>query len=280
MLLFALSVPLFAACSRSGGEPDGGEPLPREVDNTGNNYAVITIRDFGIITVKLYPEYAPIAVHRFSENAKSGYYEGKTFHRIVANFMAQGGAYEGRGMEPLDPTPIRAEIHPEMRHFYGALSMAATSAGDASDSFYIVNNKNTDAFTNATKEQNIANYNQRLANANLALADISENYDAYVAAHGKLTVDFSADTHRNTVRHMTALIDLIENATAEVKTRYNESGGTPFLDGGYTVFGYMIDGFDVLDAVSAVEVAVNSGGEMSMPIREVFIDGIEIKENI
>jgi cyclophilin family peptidyl-prolyl cis-trans isomerase len=279
LFISTLTFSFLTACVQSADE-ENAEPITREIDNTGNNYAIITVRDFGDITVKLYPENAPIAVSRFSENAKSGFYDGKTFHRIMADFMVQGGSYDGRGMPPPDPTPIRAEIHPEMRHFYGALSMAATAAGDASDSFYIVNSKNTEAFAGASAQENINAYTQRVNNANLSRAEIEENYDLYVSENGRKAVDFAIAMHKNTANHFTNLINLIENASDDVKARYASDGGVPFLDGGYTVFGYTIDGFDVLDAISAVDVVMNQGGEMSMPIREVFIETIVIKDSI
>ena len=57
----------------------------------GATYAVMTIKDYGDITIKLYPDAAPKGTQNFIDLANSGYYNGKTFHRVVADFMAQGG---------------------------------------------------------------------------------------------------------------------------------------------------------------------------------------------
>ena len=60
--------------------------------------AVIKVRDFGDITVELNEEAAPITVENFVALAKEGFYDGLTFHRIIANFMIQGGDPKGTGM--------------------------------------------------------------------------------------------------------------------------------------------------------------------------------------
>ncbi|MBQ3299151.1 MAG: peptidylprolyl isomerase, partial [Ruminococcus sp.] len=53
--------------------------------------AVIDVKDYGKITVELYPQYAPKTVANFVKLAESGFYDGLTFHRIMEGFMIQGG---------------------------------------------------------------------------------------------------------------------------------------------------------------------------------------------
>ena len=54
--------------------------------------------DYGTITVKFFQEEAPLAVENFVTHAKNGYYDGVTFHRILDDFMIQGGDPDGTGM--------------------------------------------------------------------------------------------------------------------------------------------------------------------------------------
>ncbi|MDE6726045.1 MAG: peptidylprolyl isomerase, partial [Ruminiclostridium sp.] len=68
----------------------------------------------------------------------------------------------------------------------------------------------------------------------------------------------------------------INDRTDEMTERYKEKGGYPFLDGGYTVFGQVVEGFDVIDKVSAVEVKENSNGEKSVPVTDIFIESVTI----
>ena len=60
--------------------------------------------------------------------------------------------------------------------------------------------------------------------------------------------------------------------------KYEKVGGTPFLDGGYTVFGQTVKGFEVIDAISQVDVELQaSGNEESHPVQKIIISSIEIK---
>jgi len=293
LLISTLTFSLFTACSSKdvevtdGGNESNQNPNPNQpppvvdVDNTGNNYALIHVRDFGTITIKLYPEYAPIAVSRFSENAKTGFYNGRNFHRIVEDFMIQGGSYTGTGASDPNAETFKSEPHPEMRHYYGALCMAASGAGDASDSFYIVNSKDTGALENLIPM--IPQYENAVANAQYELDDIIKNKEAYEQMYGAFAVANAVASTENSIKHYSTLIDFVTNATDEVKAKYAEVGGAAQLDGGYTVFGYTVDGFDVIDAISAVEKAHNAGGidsKPSIPLNEIIIETIEIKASL
>ena len=63
----------------------------------GEQIAIFHVRDFGDIKVKFFPEVAPKAVENFVTHAKEGYYNGTTFHRIMKEFMIQGGDPLGNG---------------------------------------------------------------------------------------------------------------------------------------------------------------------------------------
>ena len=85
---------------------------------------------------------------------------------------------------------------------------------------------------------------------------------------------FQANYYRN-------LKQFLENMDDATKAKYKEVGGAPSLDGNYTVFGQTVDGFDVLDKISAVEVETNDamgGNEVSKPKTEIIIEKVEIKD--
>jgi cyclophilin family peptidyl-prolyl cis-trans isomerase len=250
------------------GEPN--TPNPAAPGNTGDvalqsgdTYAVISVKEFGDITVKLFPEVAPVAVENFKKLANDGYYTDKVFHRIIANFMIQGGSFDGSGMSAEDEESFDIETSYNARHFYGALSMA-NSMGQNGTQFFIVNNKETGAFADleSTLPQNEAyaqSFLQQLNAAKPTLDDFSYNY--YYSQY-KTTV---------------ANNDFVAHADADVKAKYAEIGGTPHLDGGYTVFGHVVEGFDVVDAISAVEVTLDNSGALSAPVTAVVIEKVEIK---
>ena len=84
-LVLALLVGVLAACGKDEGA-------------SGKHHVEIDIRDYGTVTVELDADSAPITVANFLKLSKSGFYDGLTFHRIIAGFMMQGGDPEGTGM--------------------------------------------------------------------------------------------------------------------------------------------------------------------------------------
>lgn len=113
------------------------------LDLTKTYYADINIQDHGTITVKLEPGSAPITVENFVTLAQDGFYDGLTFHRIIEDFMMQGGDPEGTGYGGSDET-IAGEFTSNgydntLTHTRGAISMARSNHPDsASSQFFIV----------------------------------------------------------------------------------------------------------------------------------------------
>ncbi len=111
-------------------------------------YADIVIADYGTITVELDGEAAPITVENFVSLAKDGFYDGLTFHRIMAGFMMQGGDPDGNGTGGSD-TKIKGEfsengVQNDLSHTRGAISMARSmDMNSASSQFFIVHQDST-----------------------------------------------------------------------------------------------------------------------------------------
>ncbi len=95
-------------------------------------------------TLELYPEYAPKTVDNFVNLAKSGFYDGLTFHRIIPGFMVQGGDPEGTGMggsEKMICGEFAVNGYPQntLKHERGVISMArAMNPNSASSQFFIM----------------------------------------------------------------------------------------------------------------------------------------------
>jgi peptidyl-prolyl cis-trans isomerase B (cyclophilin B) len=105
----------------------------------GEKVAVIKT-NMGDITVKFFPEFAPKAVENFITHAENGYYNGVTFHRVMNDFMIQGGDPEGtgRGGESIWGRSFEDEFTPELHNFRGALSMANAGKNTNGSQFFIV----------------------------------------------------------------------------------------------------------------------------------------------
>lgn len=94
----------------------------------------------GDISIKLFPDYAPKAVENFTTHAKNGYYDGLIFHRVIKDFMIQGGDPQGTGMggESIWGKPFADEFTPQLHNLRGALSMANAGPGTNGSQFFIV----------------------------------------------------------------------------------------------------------------------------------------------
>lgn len=112
------------------GEPEEGETV-----------AIIHIKDMGDICVKFFYEDSPLAVENFVTLAANGYYDGIIFHRIIDDFMIQGGDPTGTGMggESMWGTEFKNEFSDRLGQINGSLAMARTSQLDTNGSQFFIN---------------------------------------------------------------------------------------------------------------------------------------------
>lgn len=106
---------------------------------SGDTVAVIKT-NMGDIKVKFFPEHAPKAVENFTTHAKNGYYDNIIFHRVIKDFMIQGGDPTGTGMggESIWGRSFEDEFSPELHNLRGALSMANAGPCTNGSQFFIV----------------------------------------------------------------------------------------------------------------------------------------------
>lgn len=117
-----LIVSITMACSESGSK--------------ANQIAVVET-SMGTIKLEIYEDKVPITAANFINLANSGFYDGLIFHRVVDNFVIQGGDPTGTGTGG-SGTTIPLEINPELRHYDGAVGMARSSdPNSATSQFYI-----------------------------------------------------------------------------------------------------------------------------------------------
>lgn len=108
----------------------------------GEKIAVITVKDYGTIKIKLFPEDAPKGVENFIGLAEMGYYDELIFHRVMPNFMIQGGDPKGNGTggKSLWGDAFDGETSENLYHFTGAVAYAhPKNSFTNSSQFYIVN---------------------------------------------------------------------------------------------------------------------------------------------
>ena len=160
----------------------------------------------GDMTFVLLDEAAPKAVENFITHAKNGYYDGLIFHRVIQDFMIQGGDPTGTGCggASIWGKPFEDEFALDARNYYGALSMANSGPGTNGSQFFIVQ-------ASSCPSQMIDSMKA------VAEQDGGESYSEAVIA------------------------------------KYQEVGGTPWLDYKHSVFGQVFEGMEVVDKIAATD---------------------------
>ena len=153
---FILSVLMLTLCAVScGKEEERVPPKLSEIDlsklddisnvsesETATDYVIIDVADYGKIVVRLFPDVAPDTVANFKKLVSEKFYDGLIFHRVIENFMIQGGDPEGTGMGGSDET-VKGEFSANgfennLSHLRGVLSMARSQAMDSASSQFFI----------------------------------------------------------------------------------------------------------------------------------------------
>ncbi|MBQ8141247.1 MAG: peptidylprolyl isomerase [Clostridia bacterium] len=108
-------------------------------------YVIINVKDYGQIAVRLFPEVAPETVKNFKKLVSDKFYDGLIFHRVIENFMIQGGGYD-EAMNEKDASAIKGEFtsngfENNLRHIRGVISMARTTDPDSASSQFFIMHK-------------------------------------------------------------------------------------------------------------------------------------------
>jgi peptidyl-prolyl cis-trans isomerase B (cyclophilin B) len=224
------------------------EELPQLNPPSGKEPTATLKTNKGDIKLVFYPEYAPKGVENFLTHAKEGYYDGVKFHRLIDNFMIQGGdpLGNGTGGESIyDGEPFELEISKYLYHLRGAISYANSGPDTNGSQFFIVSSY---ALGAGDKEffQNITD------DPNSSTGLKTQQYIASVMGTGGYPVP--------------------------IVQSYYDNGGAYYLDGNYTVFGQVAEGMDVVDAIAKLGTGINpASGEQSVPSEDVYIESIEVQ---
>lgn len=239
-----------AACGKEASTENTDQTTAENIDTTsilqaqmpaeGDEIAVITT-SAGVVKMMFYPEEAPKAVENFKTLAKSGYYDGLLFHRVINNFMVQTGDPEGtgRGGESCWGEPFADEISAKLHYYRGAVAMANAGPGTNGSQFFIVQQKDV------------------MEDALAALQDARDNNEEEL---GVTLTDGNYYTFSQLFPD-------------EVLNYYREQGGSAHLEyvfgNPYTIFGQVFEGLDVIDAIAGAET-----DESDKPVEDITIESI------
>lgn len=235
----------------------------------------------GTIRLKLYDD-TPGHRDNFLQNVKQGLYDGVTFHRIIRNFMIQTGDPFTRPGEVADTTKKDPTIPAEIvypRHYHKRGSIGAAREGDDENprkesnkfQFYIVTGKHySDAGLSELERIAYQNKVEKIYNEN------TKNYTARLdAMRRQRDRDGVSDLLDSIFTEAQAEVAANPPApfTSEQKRIYKSRGGSPWLDGEYTVFGEVIEGMKIVEDIERVKT-----GSGDKPLREIRIIKATIEE--
>lgn len=206
----------------------------------GEEIAVITTSE-GVVKMRFFPEEAPKAVENFKTLAKDGYYDGITFHRVIEDFMVQGGdpTATGTGGESCWGEDFETEVSEKLHFYRGAVAMANAGPDTNGSQFFIVQQKTV------------------MEDALNALLEARDNNDEEI---GVTLTDGNYYT-------------LSQLYPDEVLNYYSEQGGSVHLEyvfgNGYSIFGQVFEGLEAVDAIAAAETDAND-----KPVKDITIESI------
>jgi cyclophilin family peptidyl-prolyl cis-trans isomerase len=249
--------------------------------NPSNENTIISMKtSLGDIKIKLY-DGTPVHRDNFISLVISGFYDGVSFHRVIKNFMVQAGDPETRtgSAQPMPDSlktyTIPAEFNPQYYHKRGALAAARESnetnpeMRSSGTQFYLVQGvKFSDEELNQAEQKINSNAKQNA-------------FSLFIKATAD-SVRLAGKTLSDAEIQETASIKMFQYLSSykefripeEQRNIYKTIGGTPRLDGSYTVFGEVIEGLDIIDKIAEVQT-----DNSDKPIAEVKIIKIKIVKN-
>jgi len=270
-VLFMLATVMLcmSSCQTGSAKADASETDSTKTinDNTmptdTNSVTVAISTTAGDITVLLYGD-TPLHRDNFVKLVKEGYYNGTLFHRVINEFMIQAGDPDSKNAKPGQQLgaggpgyTIQAEIdYP--RHFHKRGALSAARQGDqvnperrsSGSQFYIVTGKAYSEQQLVAMEQQMQQmqmqgiFQQLVGENRQKITEMQHKSDR--EGLQKLQEELIAITEQRAAEHPAKLND-------EQRQAYTTVGGTPHLDGQYTVFGEVISGMDVVEKIEKAE---------------------------
>jgi len=193
----------------------------------------------GDITLRFFPDEAPLAVENFTTHARNGFYDGLIFHRVDPDFMIQGGCPLGTGGagESIWGGTFGLERSFNLHHFRGAVGTAHRGPGTIGSQFYIVQNTSLDA-------------------------GYAQFFEFLQESVDEIAGEFSDGRH----------IYVRDVHPPEALAHFINYGGAPWLDWrwnmagyGHTIFAHVVDGMDAVDSIALTPA------ESERPLEDVII---------
>lgn len=259
--------------------------MAKEREMETNETKVVMDTTLGTITIRLYND-TPKHRDNFIRLAKAGQYEGLLFHRVIKDFMVQGGDVTSKdapmskslGAGDLGYTVPAEFAYPKRFHKKGALCAARTGdevnpekASSASQFYIVTGKKYSDAELRQMEKQKEGQLKQSIFNrlqteqkAKIMELYRSGNKEELAILRDTLIgkTELEAEARKEETR-----------IPAEVREAYKTIGGVPFLDNQYTVYGEVVEGLEIVDAIQQVKT-----NKQDRPMENIAIKSVQVVE--
>lgn len=272
-MLIAMIAPLMAACGSASAKNENNTEN-QTIDTLMTEQTSANLADTTSVKVKMTTSLGDVVIllygdtprHRdnFVKLVNEGFYNGTLFHRVINEFMIQAGDPDSKNAAPGQRLgtggpgyTIEAEIE-YPRHFHKRGALAAARQGDqvnpqkrsSGSQFYVVTGRKLLPQQLEAMKQQLKNQQMQSTFNGLAGQHMSEIRELQMkgdtAALRVLQEKLIAETEKIVAEHPLEI-------TPEMEQAYTTVGGTPHLDGTYTVFGEVLEGMDVIDKIEKVE---------------------------
>lgn len=279
IVLAIVSALFFYNCQSQNSEKLNREPQAHE------DYLVVIWTPFGEMKAILYDE-TPQHKANFIKLVKEGFYDSLLFHRVIQGFMAQGGDPQSKGAKPFQPlgsgglpytipAEIPANYDKKLFHRKGAL--AAARQGDnvnpqrasSSCQFYIVQGK-------VLQEKELENMRIDFAKMNEFFSKLLQMPEHTALRNQVIELQTAGDqkgleklfiSSKNLVEQTFGVELDLQPFSKQQIAAYTTEGGTPNLDGAYTVFGQVVEGIDVIDKICAQPTGAGDRPKQDIPMK-------------
>ena len=256
--------------------------------NIQNPVVTMEVENFGTIKIELYPEIAPETVSNFIRLANNGFYDGSTFHRVVEDFMIQGGSTNGDGTGSAYLSDLYTNIDGEI-DVDAYCELTGSTKKEYEELTKQIEEQNSDETSNESTDENSTN-----ETTDSTSEDTEEA--TYIDEEYTIPGEFISNGYRQNNLNLTegvlavARSDYGSSTSTLLEASYN-SGNAQFfimtsndytsITGYYTGFGKVIEGMDVVKEVAQVEVKASDEedetSEVSTPVEDVIITSVRVE---
>jgi peptidylprolyl isomerase len=256
--------------------------VPLKDDGSGD-IKVMVVTDMGTMKIRLYNE-TPLHRDNFVKLVKEHYFDSLLFHRVIKNFMIQGGDPDSKrapyGVLLGDggpPYTIPAEFNPKIFHKKGVLAAARDSdfenpsQASSASQFYIVQGRVwTDSLLKVQAKRITKMKHFNVVINRPENKEYLEKYKRYNKEEKVDSVKIIYDIVDKKVEAELLSLPVYTFSPEQVQA-YTTIGGTPHLDNSYTAFGEVYEGLDVIDRIAAVKTDKNNRPEDDVRIKSISI---------